>query len=147
MRLLFDSRWISAHGIGRVASEMLVRLKRDFDVVEVQAGSKPSHPLDWLRTAAELRKTDAAMFVSMGYNGSPLLGARQIFVIHDLIHLDRRGPGALTRRLYYQTVIRTAARHATNVLTVSQASARRISAEWPECAGRLRVCPGLLPRN
>jgi glycosyltransferase involved in cell wall biosynthesis len=141
MRLLFDSRWISAHGIGRVASEMLVRLKRDFDVVEFGAGPKPSHPLDWLRTAAEFHKSGAAMFVSMGYNGSPLLGASQVFVIHDLIHLDLRGQGAWARRLYYQTIIRTAAQRATNVLTISQATARRISAEWPECAGRLRVCP------
>ena len=139
-RVLFDSRWIAPHGIGRVAKEYRDRLAKDFDVVDIAATAKPSLPTDFATLAMAFRKSEADVLFSPGYNGTPLAGRRQVFIIHDLIHFDKAEPGGWKKRLYYKTVIRSAARLGT-VLTVSQASADEIGRRWPETRGNVRVVP------
>lgn len=139
-RILFDARWIAPHGIGRVAREYRDRLAADFDVVDVTAASKPSSPRDWLTLATAFRRSGADLLFTPGYNGTPLAGRRQVFIIHDLIHFGAQEPGGAKKRMYYNTITRAAAARAT-VLTVSQASADEIARRWPETRGRTVVVP------
>ncbi len=84
------------------------------------------------------------MFVSPGFNGSPLMTCGQVFLIHDLIHVDRRAPGLrrVLNTVFYDTIYRGAARKAAAVVTVSETSRREIVARWPEVEPRLTVVPG-----
>ena len=146
-RILFDSRWIAAHGIGRVASEMLLRLRQSgFDVVELNAKFSPSSPLDCAVTLSTFLRTRADLFVTCGYNGNPLLGSRQVFYIHDLIHLSASEPTPDLKRYYYDHIIRFAARSASAVITVSEATKSRLAVRWPEIEHKTLVAPnGLSP--
>lgn len=140
MRILFDSRWIAPHGIGRVAREYRDRLVRDFDVVELTEGPKPSRPTDWWFLGQAFRRSQADLLFVPGYNGTPVAGKRQLFIIHDLIHFGRAEPNGFRKRLYYNSVTRMAAACGT-VLTVSQASADELARRWPETRGGVNVVP------
>lgn len=140
MRIFYDSRWIAPHGIGRVAREYRARLVRDFDVIELETGPKPSGPLDWWFLGRAFRQSGAGLLFTPGYNGTPLAGHRQLFIIHDLIHFGAREPNGRRKRLYYNSITRLAARRGS-VLTVSHASARELEHRWPEVRGRIGVVP------
>ncbi|MBK7285443.1 MAG: hypothetical protein IPI83_15020 [Sphingomonadales bacterium] len=66
MRILFDSRWIAPHGIGRVAREYRDRLARDFDLVELIDGPKPSSPMDWWFLGQAFRRSGADLLSFRG---------------------------------------------------------------------------------
>lgn len=140
MRILFDSRWIAPHGIGRVAREYRDRLVRDFNVIELSDGPKPSHPADSWFLGHAFRRSQADLLFSPGYNGTPLAGKRQVFIIHDLIHFGSGEPNGWRKRLYYNSITRMAAARGT-VITVSQASADELARRWPETRGRIGVVP------
>ncbi len=140
MRILFDSRWIAPHGIGRVAREYRDRMVRDFDVTELRDGPSPSSPADWWFLAGAFRKSGADILFVPGYNGTPLVGRRQLFIVHDLIHFGKAEPNGYRKRLYYNTVTRAAAARST-LITVSQASADELARHWPETRGRVGVVP------
>lgn len=140
MRILFDSRWIAPHGIGRVAREYRDRLARDFDLVELIDGPKPSSPMDWWYLGQAFRRSGADLLFVPGYNGTPLAGRRQLFIIHDLIHFGKAEPDGYRKRLYYNSITRLAAARA-KVLTVSQASADELGRRWPETRGHVGVVP------
>ena len=140
MRILFDSRWIAPHGIGRVAREYRDRMVRDFDVTELQDGPSPSSPADWWFLARAFRRSRADMLFVPGYNGTPLAGKRQIFIIHDLIHFGKAEPNGFRKRLYYNVITRAAAARS-GLITVSQASADELVRHWPETRGRIDIVP------
>lgn len=140
MRILFDSRWIAPHGIGRVAREYRDRLARDFELVELSDGPRPSSPMDWWFLGQSFRRSEADLLFVPGYNGTPLAGRRQLFIIHDLIHFGRAEPNGFRKRLYYNSMTRLAAARA-KVLTVSHASADELGQRWPETRGRIGVVP------
>lgn len=140
MRILFDSRWIAPHGIGRVAREYRDRLVRDFDVTELSDGPRPSSAGDWWFLARKFRQSGADLLLVPGYNGTPLVGRRQIFIVHDLIHFGEAEPNGLRKRLYYNIFTRAAAARS-GLITVSKASADELGRRWPETDGRLRVIP------
>ncbi|WP_194920100.1 glycosyltransferase [Novosphingobium sp. NBM11] len=106
----------------------------------MQDAAKPSAPTDFLTLARAFRKAEADVLFTPGYNGTPLAGRRQVFMIHDLIHFGAAEPGGFRKRLYYSTVTRAAAALGT-VLTVSDASAAEITRRWPEARKRIRVAP------
>lgn len=144
-RILFDSRWIAPHGIGRVAAEYRARLSADFTVIDYEDTAKPSSPKDFIALARAFRRSGADLLFTPGYNGTPLVGRGQLFIVHDLIHFGEQEPGGFKKRLYYNTITRAAARRGL-MLTVSEASADEIVARWPEQRGRIRVVPnGLSP--
>jgi glycosyltransferase involved in cell wall biosynthesis len=97
------------------------------------------HPLDsvWLSLLAQRLKP--AVYFTPGFN--PPLYARcpVVFVIHDLIHLHFPAESSATKRLYYEVVVKRAARRAAVVLTVSECSKAEII-EWAGVpADRIRV--------
>lgn len=140
MRILFDSRWIAPHGIGRVAREYRDRLVHDFDVVELSNGPKPSSPTDWWFLGQAFRRSRADVLFTPGYNGTPLAGRRQVFIIHDLIHFGSAEPNGWRKRFYYNSITRMAAARGS-VITVSQASADELARRWPEIRDRIGVIP------
>lgn len=140
MKVLFDSRWIGPHGIGRVAQEYRAMLGEQFEIVDLDHGSAPSGKWDSVLTARAFARSKADVFFTPGYNGSPFITGPQVIMIHDLIHLQPGQPGRGIRALYYDTVIRAAARRSL-VVTVSHFSKAVIERRWPELAGRLVVIP------
>ena len=127
--ILFDSRWVGPHGIGRFASELQDRLpglKLD------SMSGRPTGSLDPLKLSWKLWR-DGDAFFSPGFNAPlslPMVSSRPfVFVIHDLIHVNYPGEASLLKRLYYDRVVRPAARRAFKVLTVSEYSKREI-VDW-----------------
>ncbi|WP_044257111.1 glycosyltransferase family 4 protein [Rhodopirellula sp. SWK7] len=127
-KIIFDSRWMGTHGIGRFATELNNRLPC---LDEQTLSGSPTSPLDCLRLGYTIWKNDGAYF-SPSYNAplSWLVSTKRpfVFTIHDLIHVNYPAESSLPKRLYYQYVIRPAARKAFKVLTVSEFSKQEIVA-------------------
>jgi len=126
LRILADTRWLGPHGIGRFAKEVLARLP---DWTSVDVRGKPLSMLDPWRLARAIRRAQADVYFSPGFN--PPLGrpAPFVFTIHDLIHLTCPGEVGPTKRIYYELVVKPAALRAFKVLTVSGYSRQQII-EW-----------------
>ena len=144
MKILFDNRWSAPNGIGRFAVALLEPFSARYDVGSVQTAEKPSAKLDPLRIAYEFYRGRFDLYFSPGFNGSFPIGRRQVFILHDLTHTDRRGPirRRILNTIYYNLLYRSAARRAIAVVTVSQFSAGDIARQWPDVADRLTVIPG-----
>ncbi|MCM2370994.1 glycosyltransferase family 4 protein [Rhodopirellula sp. ICT_H3.1] len=127
-KIVFDSRWMGAHGIGRFATELNNRLPCLHD--QALSGS-PTNPLDCVKLPYMIWKNDVAYF-SPSYNAplSCLVSAKRpfVFTIHDLIHVNYHAESSFAKRLYYQHVVRPAVRKAYKVLTVSEFSKQEIVA-------------------
>jgi glycosyltransferase involved in cell wall biosynthesis len=124
--ILTDARWIGSHGIGRFAFHVLSRLPQHS---QLRSGPPLLSPLDplWLSYQIRLHRPD--LFFSPGFSLPVTSVSPLVFTIHDLIcvHL----PGAsrtatYARKLYFQTLVRRAARNAYRVLTVSEYSRREL---------------------
>ena len=122
----YDSRWESQPGIGRFARELRSRLP---SLVSQSLTGRPTSPLDCLRTGCKLWNREQAFF-SPGYNPPLTLPfvpiCPFIFTIHDLIFVNYPGEASWAKRLYFQHIVRPAARRAFKVLTVSEYSKREI---------------------
>jgi glycosyltransferase involved in cell wall biosynthesis len=144
MRILYDSRWVSQNGIGRFASALLAALAFEHEITPVKSKSRPTGIFDPILVGRQFRKGRFDLFVSPGFNGSFLIKRDQVFVVHDLIHIDKRGPflRRVLNSIYYDRFYRSAASRADAVVTVSKASADQILERWPELSGRLHIIPG-----
>jgi glycosyltransferase involved in cell wall biosynthesis len=125
VEILYDSRWIGNHGIGRFAGELQKQVPY---LVPFQAERHPWHPLDPLLLGAALRRTRPQLFFSPGYNPPIGWSGSFIFTLHDLNHLCVRDNSSVLKRAYYRYVIKPACHRATFVLTVSEYSRREIAA-------------------
>jgi glycosyltransferase involved in cell wall biosynthesis len=121
--LIFDSRWIGPHGIGRFAREV----SRDAGFAPLDCSGTPMSALDSWRVARALARCSSdSVFFSPGYN-APLFSRRPfVFTVHDLNHIDRPENSSALKRLYYRTVLKSACHRAAAVLTVSQFSKQRL---------------------
>ncbi|WP_166791353.1 glycosyltransferase family 1 protein [Cryobacterium sp. Hh7] len=63
---------------------------------------------------------------SPGYNAG-ITRARQLLNVHDLIHLQIESERSLAKTIYYNTIVRSAIKHAGVVMTDSTASATAIA--------------------
>jgi glycosyltransferase involved in cell wall biosynthesis len=122
LKILTDARWIGPHGIGRFASNVLARLPQHS---QLRAGLRRLSPLDplWLSYQIGLHRPD--IFFSPGFSLPAISVSRFVFTIHDLICVQLPGASLAStcaRKLYFQTVVRSAARRAYRVLTVSEYS-------------------------
>jgi glycosyltransferase involved in cell wall biosynthesis len=124
--VLYDSRWVGNHGIGRFAAEVQRRLKY---LVPFLAQRHPSHPLDPAFLGATLRGLAPKLFFSPGYNSPLWWSGSFIFTLHDLHHLHVRENSSVLKRSYYQHVIKPACHKSAAVLTVSEYSRQEI-ADW-----------------
>lgn len=124
--VLYDSRWVGNHGIGRFAAEVQRRLTY---LVPFRAQRMPSHPLDPALLGATLRGLGPKLFFSPGYNSPLWWRGSFIFTLHDLHHLRVPEDSSALKRSYYQHVIKPACHKSAAVLTVSEYSRHEI-AEW-----------------
>ena len=129
IRILADARWIGPHGIGRFASNVLSRLPQH---AQLRSGHPLLSPLDplWLSYQIGLHRPD--LFFSPGFSLPAISLSPLVFTIHDLICVQLPGArrtSTYARRLYFQTLVRRAARKAYRVLTVSEYSRRELL-EW-----------------
>ena len=136
--VLYDSRWIGNHGIGRFAAEVQRRLTY---LVPFRAQRLPSHPLDPALLGAALRGLAPKLFFSPGYNSPVWWPGSFIFTLHDLHHLRVPEDSSALKRSYYQHVIKPACHKSAAVLTVSEYSRHEI-AEWAKVDERKIVNVG-----
>ena len=136
--VLYDSRWIGNHGIGRFAAEVQRRLTY---LVPFRSTRPPSHPLDPALLGAMLRGLAPKLFFSPGYNSPLWWPGSFIFTLHDLHHLRVREDSSVLKRSYYQHVIKPACHRSAAVLTVSEFSRHEI-AEWAKLDERRIVNVG-----
>lgn len=120
--VLFDARWIGAHGIGRFADELAQRVPHE--VLPLAGG--PAQAVDPLRLSLALKGRRHELFLSPGFNAPLWSPIPFVFTVHDLNHIDRPENSSMAKRLFYATVLRRACRRAAAVLTVSEYSRRRI---------------------
>lgn len=134
--ILADSRWCGRHGIGRFASEVLLRM----GTYEAVPGGVPLlSPLDSVRVSFLLRRRKPSVYFTPGFNPPLYAKCPVVFVIHDLIHLHFAAESTVPKRVYYEAVVKRAARQAAFVLTVSESSRAEII-EWAKIpAERVRV--------
>jgi glycosyltransferase involved in cell wall biosynthesis len=117
--LIVDDRWHGEHGIGRFASEVLSRLAPP--TVALGGAISPTSAKDVVNPRRfRLKATDT--IYSPGFNAG-LTRGRQVLTLHDLIHLQIDSEKSLLKSLYYNVVVKWAARRAGLAFTVSETSA------------------------
>jgi glycosyltransferase involved in cell wall biosynthesis len=121
--VIFDGRWEGPYGIGRFAAEV----RNGLGLSKADMRGNPASPIDCLYLSLKLATGKQGIFFSPGYNYPLLYGGKGLLVVHDLIHLDLPCSFWALKRLYYKTVLRTACRRASAVLTVSEFSRQRIA--------------------
>ena len=121
-----DQRWIGNHGIGRFARHVLA----DLIYRPVSLNTKPSAPLDsWFLGLALRKLEDTDVFFSPGYNTPLFCAGRIVFTVHDLTPIYCPEGRRAHIRLYYETMLKRACHHASDILTVSEFSRHQII-EW-----------------
>jgi len=83
--ILFDDRWIGAHGIGRFAKEVMKRLPQ---VLPVKGPLPPLHSLNPLYLSWLIKKTKPSVFYTPGFNPPLYSSSPFVFTIHDLNHIQ-----------------------------------------------------------
>lgn len=124
--ILADARWIAPHGIGRFAKEILDRLPQ---VERLVGGPKLLSPLEPLWLSAQIAYRRPQVYFSPGFNPPAWSARPYVFTIHDLIHLHFAEEKSTSKTIYYDLLVRRAARKAVRVLTVSEFSKTQIL-EW-----------------
>jgi glycosyltransferase involved in cell wall biosynthesis len=123
--VVVDGSWVGRHGIGRFAAEVLPRMR----VPKRFAGSggSPASPKDVV-APWRLRLGRSDVVFTPGFNAG-ITRARQVLTLHDLIHLQDGDEAGRAKRVYYERLVRPAARRAGTVLTVSETS-RAVIRSW-----------------
>jgi len=83
--ILFDDRWIGAHGIGRFAKEVMKRLPQ---VLPVKGPLPLLHSLNPLYLSWLIKKTKPSVFYTPGFNPPLYSSSPFVFTIHDLNHIQ-----------------------------------------------------------
>ena len=123
--IIFDSRWIGDHGIGRFAREVFERIDC---LEEIGISGKPTGKLDFLWLTLYLVR-NKKFFFSPGYNAPILFLKRSVITVHDLNHVDIEHNTSILKKIYYRLILKRACKRCHKVLTVSEFSRQRI-AEW-----------------
>jgi len=126
MHILFDTRWIGNHGIGRFAAELFRRLP---GVEPLPAGPRKLSPTDPIWLTRTITRLHPDLYFSPGFNPPLRSSVPFVFTIHDLIHLKVAAERNLVKQVYYELVVKRATHRAARVVTISEFSRRRIT-EW-----------------
>jgi glycosyltransferase involved in cell wall biosynthesis len=121
--ILADARWFGAHGIGRFASNVLMRLPH---CVQLKSGPRPLSPVDPLWLSYQIIARRPAVFFSPGFNPPAFSTTPLVITIHDLAHIQLPALATCSRRLYYRFLVKPALTRAYRVITVSEYSRKEI---------------------
>lgn len=128
--VIYDSRWIGTHGIGRFAQEIACRLKFK---EHYKSNKNPAGLFSAFQLGLWATQKKGSSIYSPSYI-PPLLSTLPFsFTIHDLNHIDVPYNSSLIKRIYYRTIILPAITRAYCVLTVSEFSKKRI-VDWSGCS-------------
>lgn len=122
--IVVDNRWSGQNGIGRYAAEVLPRL--GFEWTPIEAGSRPSSPVDFFAKRVSVDGHTPEHIYSPGFNGF-LRRIPQTITVMDLIHLTL--PNAMKFVPYFSGFLRPLIRRNRHVITISDTSAHEI-ATW-----------------
>src|SRR5215469_6410069 len=126
--ILCDGRWFGQHGIGRFAKNVLARLPEH---LELRSGPKPLSAIDPLWLSYQIATRRPSVFFSPGFNPPAVCTRPLVLTIHDLAHIHFPAYATWRRRLYYQLLVKRAARQASYILTGSEYSRTQIL-EWSD---------------
>ncbi|MCU1756083.1 glycosyltransferase family 4 protein [Pseudomonas helleri] len=128
--VIFDSRWIGSHGIGRFAKEVSERLKFTVNYSSTinPAGLFSAFALGLWATPKRGKSIFSPSYIPPVFSSLPFS-----FTIHDLNHIDVSHNSSLFKRIYYRTIILPAVKRAYRVLTVSEFSKKKII-DWSGCS-------------
>jgi glycosyltransferase involved in cell wall biosynthesis len=126
--ILADTRWVGSHGIGRFAREVTSRLHNVISLPSDLA-PYPFHRLDIPLIAWSLHRYRPGVYFSPGFNPPVWSPVPFVFTIHDLILLEFPEEASSLMQPYFRWVVKSAARRAYRVLTVSEFSKKEIL-EW-----------------
>lgn len=128
--IIYDSRWIGSHGIGRFAKEIADRLSfsENYSSKKNPAGLLSAIELGLWSTHSRGKAVYSPSYIPPLFSDLPFS-----FTIHDLNHIDVEHNSSLLKRLYYRFIIRPAIKKAYRVLTVSEFSKKRII-DWSGCS-------------
>ena len=127
--VIFDSRWIGSHGIGRFAQEIACRLNF---TSHYTSKNNPASFFSALELGLWATPKKGRAIYTPGYI-PPLFSALPFsFTIHDLNHIDVPHNSSLFKQIYYRNIILPAINRAYRVLTVSEFSKKRII-DWSGC--------------
>jgi glycosyltransferase involved in cell wall biosynthesis len=136
---LADGRWQGQHGIGRFATEVLVRLT---NTALLTKGPSPLSVKNLIWQSYLLTNTKHQVYFNPGFNPVLFSSIPVVFTIHDLIHLQSAQP--LLRRgvnkIFYE-IVKKAAKKAYKIVTVSAYSKQTII-EWASLAPEKVVVVG-----
>ncbi len=134
----FDQRWCIQHGIGRFATEIRRRLLGWNDV---PIDGYPTNPLDALKLGRCLRRQNAKLFFSPGFNVPAWSICPTVCTIHDLIHVHYPTQRSKLTLAYYRWFQRPIVRRSPLTLTVSKFSREQVL-EWYGLNDEQVVCVG-----
>lgn len=122
--VLFDGRWIGAHGIGRFSSEVIKRLPGSETLKEGR--SFFLSPLDPFWSACMIHRKCPRVYFTPGYNPPAFSSIPVVMMLHDLIHLKIAEERSVAKTLYYDHFVKPALFRAFRVLTCSETSKKDI---------------------
>ncbi|HFZ8994094.1 TPA: glycosyltransferase family 4 protein [Citrobacter freundii] len=128
-KILIDPRWKNAGGIGTFY-EKINEINR-YDDIQIEGS--PASPLDTLRSAKAMSTVKDAVVFFPGYIPPLVSNLPYVFTVHDLNHLDRPENSSLSKKIFYNTIIKNGCRKAEYIFTVSEFSRQRII-EWTHVA-------------
>lgn len=120
--ILADARWIGPHGIGRFAANVLSRLPAHS---QLRSGPRHLSFVDPIWLSYQIARHRPEVFFSPGFSLPAVSLAPLVFTIYDLIPIQLPTDSlssTCTRKLYFHTIVKRAARRAYRVLTVSEHS-------------------------
>lgn len=123
--ILVDTRWFGAHGIGRFATEVTNRLQK-VTPLPCSLVPHPFHRLDIPWICWFLFRYRPSVYFSPGFNPPIWSPVPFIFTIHDLIFLHFPEEASSLMQPYFHWVVKSAARRAYRVITVSEFSKQEI---------------------
>lgn len=120
-KIIFDTRWIGEHGIGRFAKEVFD--DEIFDPIKIRGN--PISIFDVFKLTFYLF-FNRNFYFSPGFNAPLFFLNRTAITIHDLNHIDVDANTSFLKRLYYRFILKRACRKAAIIFTVSEFSKTRI---------------------
>jgi len=121
--IVVDDRWLGSHGIGRFASEVISRLD---NVERIGLSGNPSGLWQIFSLPIKLLSKKRGVFFTSGFNAPIYSPIPYIFTLHDLIHLNLKEATSLSKKIYYNVVIKWSAKRTFGILTVSNYSKQDI---------------------
>ncbi|MGK8153815.1 glycosyltransferase family 4 protein [Klebsiella variicola] len=124
--IIFDTRWIGEHGIGRFAKELF---KIDGSFLPIKLTGNPASKFDVLKLTIYRLANRKDYFFSPGYS-APLFFLDKTFItVHDLNHIDVQYNSSWLKKVYYKLVLKRACKKSKVIFTVSNFTKERI-VQW-----------------